>query len=176
MYRQEDPWLRFPHIWKTKAAFFSYLRGNLRKAVWNRWVGKTTLKNSVCTPPPQGVDTRAKTGAYCSLTGEWVGKSKLEVDHIEGGAKLNDWEDLEGFVQHLCCPVEDLQVVSKEAHKIKSYAERMGLTFEEAKEAKKLIAFKKLSKLDKLDELGYTSQHTATHEALNVEWLSKQAN
>ena len=171
-----EPWIEFPHVWRTKAAFFSYLRGNLRKAVWNRWVGKTTLKNSVCKPPPPEVETRAKTGAYCILTGEWVGKSKLEVDHIEGGAKLNDWADLGGFVQHLCCPVSSLQVVSKEAHKIKSYAERMGLTFKEAEEAKKLIAFKKLSKLDKLEELGYTPQHKATHEALNVEWLSNRIN
>ena len=40
---------------------------------------------------------------------------------------------------------EDLQLVSKEAHAVKSYADKQGITFEEALLEKKVIAFKKLS-------------------------------
>ena len=40
---------------------------------------------------------------------------------------------------------EDLQVVSKEAHAVKSYADKQGITFEETLLEKKVISFKKLS-------------------------------
>lgn len=145
-----EPWEEFPEIWPTKAKFFTYLRGSLRKAVWNRWIGKLMLKNQSCEPPPEGLETRAKTGTHCALTGEWIGKSKLEVDHIEGGASLTCWEDLIPFVQHLCAPIEALQLVSKEAHKIKSYAERMNISFEDARLEKRVIKFKKLKAKEQL--------------------------
>lgn len=134
-----NPWNEYPHIWKTKAAFFAYLRGALRRAVWEKWPGKIEFKNESCTPPPEGIETRAKTGAYCSLSGEWEGKSKLEVDHIEGNVSLKDWDDVVPFIQHLCASKDNLQLVTKEAHKIKSYAERMGITYEEAVVEKQII-------------------------------------
>src|SRR5690554_3110739 len=127
-----EPWELYPHIWKTKSSFFTWLRGCLRRAVWEKYPPKLEFKNEVCTPPPEGIITRAKTGAFCALTGEWEGKSKLEVDHIVGNASLKDWEDVLSFIQHLCAPKENMQLVKKEAHKIKSYAERKGISFEEA--------------------------------------------
>ena len=166
-----EPWEEYPDIWSTKAKFFSYLRGNLRRAVWNRWPGKIRLKNQQCSSPPEGVVTRARTGTECALTGEWQGKSKLEVDHIEGGKhSLNDWEDLPEFVKFLCPPMRDLQLVSKEAHKIKSYAEKHDLTFEEATVRKEHIKFKKLGKPAKAEQLGMPN---ASVKELNEEWWNR---
>lgn len=143
-----NPWEEAPHIWATKAAFFSYLRGALRQAIWNRWPLKIEFKNSVCNPPPDDYKGRAKTGTYCALSGEWIGKSAAEIDHIFGNVSLQDWEDLLPFIQHMCASKDNMQYVSKEAHKVKSYAERKGVSFEEAMVEKTAIAICK-SKKDK---------------------------
>lgn len=141
-----EPWIEYPHIWATKAAFFNYLRGALRQAVWMRWPGKIEFKNSVVDVPPEDYKGRAKTGAYCALSGEWIGKSAAEIDHILGNVSLQDWEDVLPFIQHLCASKDNLQYVSRDAHKIKSYAEKQKITFEEAVAHKTAIAICKAKK------------------------------
>lgn len=157
-----NPWEDYPEVWPTKAMFFSWLRGALRRYAWAKHPIKFKFKNEVCGPPPKGYTGKARSGAYCALTGVWTGKSQLEVDHKEGHASLNDWDDIEGFVMHLVrFRKEDLQLVSKEAHKVKSYAERMGISFDEAVLEKKVIAFTKQSpELQKaaLRKLGATDE------------------
>lgn len=153
----KEPWDEAPHIWPTKASFFSYLRGALRRAVWERWPLKIEFKNEQCAPPPEGYTGRAKSGAYCALSGEWVGKSAAEIDHVVGNVPLKDWEDVLPFIQHLCATKDNMQYVSKAAHKIKSYAEKEGLSFEEAAATKRAIELIK-TKQDKtfLESKGLT--------------------
>jgi len=141
----KEPWEEWPEVWGTKAKFFAWLRGGFRQAIWSKYPGKIIFKNNQCSPPPEGYKGRAKTGTECALTGVWTGKSALEVDHIKGEASLRGWEDVESFVRHLCTSGDNMQLVSKEAHKVKSYCERMGLTFEEGLLEKEVIKFKKLS-------------------------------
>lgn len=136
---EKQPWEEFPEIWKTKAAFFAWLRGGLRRAVWEKYPPKIKFKNESCTPPPSTYTGKAKSGSNCALTGEWIAKSYLEVDHIEGHASLRDWEDVTPFIRHLCTSVSNMQLVGKEAHKIKSYAERKGIAFEDALIEKQVI-------------------------------------
>ena len=150
----KNPWESHPDIWKTKSAFFVWLRGSLRRAVWEKYPPKLQLKNELCSPPPKGYSGRAKSGAGCALTGEWTAKSYLEVDHIKGNASLRDWDDVLGFIQHLCPDKSNLQLVSKEAHKIKSYAEKQGITFDEAVIEKKIIKIVN----DKLDKTFFTDR------------------
>lgn len=142
---KKNPWEAYPDVWSTKAKFFTWLRGAFRKAVWSRYPGRIKFKNERCEKPPEGYTGRAKSGAYCALTGEWVGKSNLEVDHVIGEASLREWADVESFIRHLCPTDDNMQLVSREAHKIKSYAERMGITFAEAVIEKQVIAFGKES-------------------------------
>lgn len=134
-----EPWEEFPNIWKTKSAFFAWLRGGLRRAIWEKYPPKIQFKNGKCTPPPEGYTGKAKSGTECSLTDVWTAKSYLEVDHIEGNASLKGWDDVTSFIQHLCTNSDNMQLVSKEAHKTKSYAERRGISFEEAALEKKVI-------------------------------------
>lgn len=137
-------WKIAPDIWPTKAKFFAWLRGNLRRALWEKYPIKIQFKNEQCESPPEGYKGKARSGAECVLTGEWTGKSRLQVDHVVGNVPLSEWEHFVPFVLHLLCTKDNMQLVEKEAHKIKSYAERMGITFEEAIVEKQVIAFKKL--------------------------------
>lgn len=104
------------------------------------------FKNEGCSKPPEDYKGRAKSGAYCELTGEWTGKSLLEVDHKIGNVKFTDWEDVLPFILHLCCDKNEMALVNKEAHKIKSYAERMGISFEDAVIQKEIISICKAKK------------------------------
>lgn len=133
------PWEEYPHLWKTEAAFWTYVRGALRRGLWEKSPIKLDFKNKACEKPPKDYTGRAKSGTYCALTGEWTGKSKAEVDHKDGHMSLLGWDDVLPFILHLVPPPDSLQLVDKEAHKIKSYAERMGITFEEAVIQKKVI-------------------------------------
>ena len=138
---RKEPWEEFSDIWPTKARFFSWLRGCLRGGVWNKYPPKLMYKKSLCqVPSPEWYKGRAKYGGVCALTGDWNVQSKMEVDHIHGNVSLNDWSDVLPFIQHLCAQKNNMQVVSKEAHKVKSYAERMGMSFEDAQLEKQVIA------------------------------------
>ena len=165
-----EPWEKYPHIWKSKAAFFTYLRGALRKAVWNMYPPKLDFKNKNCYPPPEGMITRAKSGTYCALSGEWVGKSASEVDHLRGNASLKGWEDVLPFLEHLClrCEGDNLQLVTKEAHKIKSYAEKHNISYEEAAISKKAIAICKGDVKLWLEQRGVTPASNATKRRQQV--------
>lgn len=138
-----SPWLVYPDVWPTKAKFFTWMRGALRRYLWGKNPIKISFKKGQLTPPPGNYTGKARSGAACALTGGWYPNSKLEVDHVDGDMPLNEWDDLEEFILHCVWPSK-LQLVEKEAHKIKSYAERMGITFEEAIVEKQVIAFKKL--------------------------------
>ena len=133
------PWLWYPELWGSKSKFYTWLRGSLRKAVWNTSPIKISFKNKSCSPPPLGYTGRAKTGAYCALSGDWDGKSALQVDHKIGNVSLNDEDDILQFIKHLIPPPNSLQLVTKEAHKIKSYREKQGVTYSEAYAEKKAI-------------------------------------
>lgn len=143
-----EPWELYPDIWKTKSAFFTWLRGGLRRAIWEKYPPKIQFKTKGCSPPPPDYEGRAKSGANCALTGEWTPKSYLEVDHIKGHVAFTDWDDVLDFIKHLCSDSSNFQLVNKENHKIKSYAERKGISFEEALIEKKAIAIIK-NKADK---------------------------
>lgn len=176
-----EPWVSHPHIWKTKSEFFNYIRGGLRRGLWERYPIKLEFKNKKLIPPPPEYKGKGKSGYYCDLSGEFVINSKLEVDHIIGNVSLNDWDDLLPFITHLLLCQDNLQLVSKEAHKIKSYAERWGLSYEQAKIEKQVAAFKKkkageqvkiLSEFFKIDQL------TNSKKRINLyrQWLKDKDN
>lgn len=78
------------------------------------------------------------------MTGEVFQLKDLEVDHISGNHSLKSLDDIQKFIEGIVLvSVKDLQFVSKEAHKVKSYAERMGISFEDAKAIKQAIEFEK---------------------------------
>lgn len=142
------PWEEYPEIWETEAEWWSYLRGALRRGLWEKSPIKLSFKNANCNLPPEYYTGRAKSGAYCALSGEWTGKSKLQVDHCDGNKSLLCWQDVLPFILHLVPTKGTIQLVSEDAHKIKSHAERKGISFEQASYEKIAIDLIK-KKLDK---------------------------
>ena len=165
-----EPWVDYPELWPSKAKFYTYLRGALRKALWNTSPVKIIFKNENCSKPPEGYNGRAKSGAYCVLSGEWEGKSALQVDHIVGNVSLQEEEDILGFIQHLIPPPNSLALVTKAAHKIKSYAEKEGISYEQAVVTKTAIEICKTKK-DKqwLEERGITPSKNAKQRRQQIE-------
>jgi len=138
----KEPWDLFPGLWKSKSAFFTYLRGQIR-LTWSRFPAKITWKNSKLVAPPQDYKGRAKKLGQCSYCNEMFAASSLEVDHIEQAGTCNSWETAAQFLRNLLDCNDNWCLACKPCHKIKSYSEKTGLSFEDAKLQKKVIEFMK---------------------------------
>lgn len=141
-----EPWEAYPSIWKTKAAFFAYLRGGLR-SVWSRYPAKLKWKDSqTTTEKPEGYTGRGKSFGKCHYCGEMFTKSSLEVDHVQQAGTCNSWETANEFLHNLLDVNNNWVLACRPCHKIKSYAERSGTDFAEAMLQKQVIAFMKRGK------------------------------
>lgn len=150
MDEEKKLWEIYPHIWSSESAYMSWLRGGLRRYLWSKnpvkleFIKQNRIK--IPNPNPKG-KVKEVWGGVCALTGETHVIGDMEVDHISGNHSLKTLDDLVPFVKGIVMvTLEDLQLVSKEAHKIKSYAEKQGISFEEAKIEKEVIELIKQKK------------------------------
>ncbi|MDB4725821.1 HNH endonuclease [bacterium] len=135
--------------WKTEAAFWSWLRGGLRRSLWMRHPVKIGVLNGSRFKAPIGVKGKDVWAVECAICNRIARQGNAEVDHKAGNVSLKCEEDVLAFVKHLAfITPEQLQIVCKPCHKIKSMAERYGYTFEEAKERKRIIQENKNKKKD----------------------------
>ena len=140
------------HVWKTESAYYTWLRGSIRRAMWSKnpvkleFIKRNRIK--IPNPNPRG-RVKEVWGAVCALTGDIYPINEMEVDHKVGNHSLTTLDDLVGFIKAIAMvTLDDLQFVSKEAHKIKTFSERYDVDFDTAraeKEAKHLVD-KKLDK------------------------------
>jgi 5-methylcytosine-specific restriction endonuclease McrA len=137
-----EPWELYPGIWKSKAAFFTYLRGQLR-LTWSRYPAKLKWKAEQLVQPPKGYTGRAKKLGQCHYCGEMFAASNLEVDHVRQAGTCNSWETAAEFLYNLLNCNDNWCLACKPCHKTKSLAERDGTSFEDAKLKKKVIEFLK---------------------------------
>ena len=143
-------WEIYPHIWATESTYMSWLRGGIRRYLWSKnpvkleFIKQNRVK--IPNPNPRG-KVKEVWGGVCALTGNTYPIGDMEVDHKEGNHSLKTLDDLVPFVKGIVMiTLDDLQLVSKEAHKIKSYAEKQGISFEEAKIEKEVIEIIKQKK------------------------------
>lgn len=143
MIEEKKLWEFYPHIWSSESAYMSWLRGGLRRYLWSKnpvkleFIKQNRIK--IPNPNPKG-KVKEVWGGVCALTGNTYVIGDMEVDHISGNHSLKTIDDLVPFVKGIVMvTLEDLQLVSKEAHKIKSYAEKQCISFEEAKAEKTAI-------------------------------------
>jgi 5-methylcytosine-specific restriction endonuclease McrA len=125
-------------VWKSKSQYFVWLRGALRKLwsdyplrqVWKKEQGRPVTQeeraNKVFHPSTKAV-------AQCVFCGEWMAKSKLEVDHIKESEGCYDFTTAEKFLWHCGGQTGDnFQLACKPCHKIKSHSDSKGISFDEA--------------------------------------------
>lgn len=108
--------------------------------------------------PDYDPKTRRRWKYKCEMCEDYFGKSEVEVDHIEGEHQLVTPDDFpEYYTNILNAPHRAMQLLCIPCHEVKTYAERYGLTIEEAQNEKEVIKFKNLKakeQTEKLKELG----------------------
>lgn len=142
-----NPWETHKSIWPTKAKFMSFVRGGIRKSLWQRHPVKLEfIKNNrkrIPNPNPKG-KLATVWGGECYICGNDFVQKDLQVDHLKGNHSLKTMDDLQNFVEAMLFVTEDdLALVCERCHKIKSHAERKGITFEEARVEKIIIEMMK---------------------------------
>ena len=137
-----EPWEKYPEIWKTESSFFVYLRGHLRN-LWQHYPAKIVWKKSQMVKPPVGYTGRAKSLGRCTYCDEWFAASNLEVDHITQAGSCNSWETSNQFLHNLLNCNDNWCLACTPCHKIKSYSERTGLSFDDAALQKDVILIMK---------------------------------
>ena len=170
-YKELEPWEQCPEVWPTEAAYFNWIRGAMRKA-WCRHPVKVSYMNlhrfkatlgRVTFKAPEGQMVWA---THCETCGKLKEGGETEVDHIVRAGGCKSWEEFNPWIKSLLhINHASLAIICKTCHRIKSYAEQHDLTFEEAKLAKKVIAFMKQPAAKQLDWL--TKKGTYTIEEIS---------
>lgn len=137
--------------WRSQAEFYTYLRGCLRRA-WVRHPNKIKKIHAVRFQADRldkngEVMLDKKTGkpkkvwhCSCELCGHKGKMSEFQVDHILAAGALTCYDDLPSFALRLLYVNEDdLRVVCKKCNSILAYADKQGVTFEEAAAEKEAI-------------------------------------
>lgn len=168
------------HIWKTKAAFLSYLRGGLRRGLWMKHPLKLEVLNErrhrIPNPNPKSRERFPEVwGVQCENCLKLCKTSDVDVDHIrDKGMQLREIADLQRFVEQLAILKRDeLRIVCKPCHKVISHAQNKGISFSEAFADKEAIKFTKTTQtlVDKLRELGVESSEIPKLKAEKIALL-----
>lgn len=134
------------HIYPTEAKFMSWLRSSFRQGFWMKHPVKMELLKTarlrIVNPRPnprKGAETI--WGYECNICKGHFKTEDVEVDHKTGEFEFKKLEDLNSYVAKLVfITPDDLQVLCKGCHKIKTYSERYGVSWNEAVAMKKAIA------------------------------------
>jgi hypothetical protein len=184
---RKEVWKTYPQIWKTKAQYFTWLRGGLRK-LWSDYPARKEWKRGQLRKvTPEERATRVfhpstKNVGQCVFCKEWMAGSKLECDHLHSSQGCYDFETAQEFLWY-CTNLEgnDFQLACKPCHKIESYREKMGISFEEARVTKQAITWQKErnpeGEIEELMEYGYTKEECSNgpkRRALYIQHLLKE--
>lgn len=132
------PWVEYPEIWKTEAAYLSWIRGGIRRYLWSKNPVKLEFVKSarkmITNPNVKLRKGRPKVwGGVCELCGCEHPLKNMEVDHKTGEHSLKKVSDIQKFVEGIVfVRKEDLAFLCKPCHKIKTNAERKGLSHEDS--------------------------------------------
>jgi len=144
--KQFEPWRDFPQIWSTQSKFMSWVRGGIRMGLWKKHPVKLEFikRNTVMieNTNPRSMKRFPMVKAFkCAICDGTFSATKIEVDHIVGNSSLKTMDDVRSFIESMILVTfDDLQIVCHDCHDIKTHAEKQGITFEEAKIEKQVIA------------------------------------
>lgn len=160
---KHKPWQWEASIWKTEAAYWSWVRSQFR-SIWSDWPAKNDYLNKAAIQIPvldkDGNPCIIKTGVNkgklktvkgykCEATGKLIKASKpkgqrwanYNVDHIESAGSCTNGLEAVIYFFRLLTSQDNMQILDTEHHKILTHMEKKGFaTFEEAKFDKELIS------------------------------------
>jgi len=119
MGKQRVPRTRAGNTW-TESRYWAFLRSLLRQG-FNRYPPKFQARKQA-ERTVKG--KRHKYEYQCSGCKKWFMGKEIQVDHITPAGSLKDYDDLAGFAERLFCEAEDMQVMCKPCHQIKTNEER----------------------------------------------------
>lgn len=102
----------------TEAGYFGFIRSGLRQKSM-RWPPKYDVMNKA-KRPYTGFDKRRKFEYLCNVCKQWCAGKEVAVDHIKECGSLKSYDDLAQFVETLFCEEDNLQVLCKGCHNIKT--------------------------------------------------------
>lgn len=137
--------------WKTEAEFFQWLRGWFRMP-WKRHPVRVNYLKQKRYKWPESVRGDTRWLVDCELCSEpkyiyrridgVLQPSEIEVDHKLPSGSFKTMEDMVQFIYKLLfISFEDLRCLCKDCHGIVTLANKLGVTFEEAKIEKEVINF-----------------------------------
>lgn len=124
-------------VWRTVPSLYSWLRGGLRRGLWEKHPiklkYKTENRSQITNPNPRGKKPTV-WGGICSVCNEEFIESKLQVDHVHGGNfSLKTPEDIATFIENIVLVTkEDLRLVCVDCNYTLSYAAKYNVSLEEA--------------------------------------------
>lgn len=137
------PWEVKGAPWSTESAFYSWVRGQLRRG-WSKHPIKNLLIQNNRFKKDNGKG-RHTWHLECSICKEDTPQTKIQVDHIIPAGSLNTTEDIGKFVERLYFVTFDtIRIVCIPCHEIITHQERYNLpTFFEAMIDKKVVQIMK---------------------------------
>ena len=144
--------------WRGQSNYFTWIRGQLRR-IWSDNPLRKVWKKQQLRPVTKEekefkrFHPSTKNVGECYLCKDVMAGSKLEVDHIVGEISCIDYKTAEEFLWHCAADNPDnWALVCKPCHKIKSHAERYGISFEEARAEKQAIQIEKEKRVNEFLE------------------------
>ena len=131
--------------WNTRSAYMAFIRGGIRRGLWNKNPVKFSVMEAgrfkVKNENPSSKKRYPMVWKYsCAICNGVFSGDDVECDHIHGNHSLKSFDELERFIKEIISvKPEDLQILCKDCHRIKSHAEKRGISLEEAKVDKKAI-------------------------------------
>lgn len=138
-----EPWEDPNGPWESQAAFFTWLRGNLRKA-WTRYPIKNKALRSDRFRAPIGKGGREVWACKCARCGGTFTQSRIQVDHIVPAGNLNNWGDVGEFAKRLFTTTEGLRLLCKCCHEIVTYAHLNDMDEVDVPDRLKVVAFSQM--------------------------------
>lgn len=142
----------------TESQYLSWVRSSLRSR-WLRWPPRAKCIE-MARRPYKGPNKLQKYEVQCAICKGWFKQKEIEVDHWPHDAgSILSVDDIGPFVGRLYCETDNLRAVCKPCHKIHTYSQSEGITFEEARFAKQVLEITKQpvkKVLEFLMQHGYT--------------------
>ena len=161
---------------KKKLEFFTWLRSGLRSI--SRKHAPIYEALAAAKRPYVGDNPRQKVCYECAKCFKTYAAKEVAVDHRIDCGTLKCWDDVKTFMERLFCSKEGLDVLCHTCHDAKTLAAKKGVSFEEAKLLKEVIAIIKENNVDDIVDFcysyGYFDCSNAAKRKDNVEAILKE--